>query len=164
MRGVGIAGVYADIGCVRIFVGQFPEWMFDDARRIFSDAQFQKQQTKPLMAVEKVLIAGAGLIPSLVLYKGIVTAQVHGHGPAAEGTVGHKPGRYTHILLFGDHTPYGFLVVIGDLMTGLGALPETIIPLRIKQPPFVKTRLLKAVVNVRHYILQIVNGKTLYVR
>ena len=47
-----------------------------------------------------------------------------------------------------DHLPDELLIIKGLPTTGLRALEQTVIPLRIEQPLFIKTRLLKAVVYI----------------
>jgi len=100
------------------------------------------------MPPEKFAVPFLSLLPACVLDKGIVGAQVHGHGSAADRTAGDKSGGNAHVCLQLHHFPHGFFVVVGFLMTGDGALPQTVIALSVKKPPFVKARLLKLVVHV----------------
>lgn len=55
---------------------------------IHTGAQVQEQYFGALVPAQKVRIALRCAVPALVLYKGIVTAQVHGHGSAAQGAAG----------------------------------------------------------------------------
>ena len=87
-------------------------------------------------------------MPALVLHKGVVGPQVHGHGPAADRAVGDQFGGDPQVLLPGHHLPHLRLVVIGGRMTGLGALPQAIVPLGVEEPGLVEARLLKLVVHI----------------
>ena len=64
------------------------------------------------------------------------------------GTGRKKLGRDFHILLPCDHFTNHSFVIKGFLTARFATLEQTIIALRVEQPLFVKTRLLKAVVNV----------------
>ena len=79
-----------DAGVESVFPGggHAPEGIFDDARGVHSGAQVQEQYFGALVPAQKVRIALRCAIPALVLYKGVVTAQVHGHGFAAQGAAG----------------------------------------------------------------------------
>ena len=64
------------------------------------------------------------------------------------GTGREQLSRDFHILLPPDHFTNRGFVLKGFLTARRTALEQTIIALRVKQPFFVKARLLKAVVNV----------------
>lgn len=97
---------------------------------------------------EKLLIPSSGLIPALVLYKGIVCPQVHGHGPATDWTAGDQFRRHPHIPLIAPHPLYNSFIIIGSLVAGLRALPKSIISLSVEQPLLIKARKLKLVVHI----------------
>ena len=80
----------ADIEGVRVIECIHPERILDDDRRIASNAQFQKNDPQPVMPSKKILIPFLSLIPPLVLHKGIVRPQIHGHRLATDRTAGHK--------------------------------------------------------------------------
>ena len=71
-------------------------------------------------------------MPALVLDKGQVYPKVHGHGCAADRASGNQFCGDFHPLLFLHHPPDSGLIVIGCLVAGLGALPQSIIPLGIE--------------------------------
>lgn len=135
--GEGIPGVDANIESLGVFMRIFPEGVLDNDRRIGSYAQFQVYDPAMLMPPQKVLAAGRSLIPALILRKGAVAAQIHGHGPAAFRAAWDQFCRDFHVPLFRGHAPDNILVVIGFLMAGPAALPQTIVPLGIKQPLFI---------------------------
>lgn len=100
------------------------------------------------MFLQKILIAFSCFIRAFVLDKGVVTAQVHGHGSAAHRTVRYQ-GRWNfHVLLFQDHFPDCFLIVIGLVMTGKRTLPQAVVSLGVKQPLFIKAGHLELMVHV----------------
>lgn len=100
------------------------------------------------MAAEKILVPAGSGIPAVVLHKGHVTAQVHGHGRAADRAFGDQLGRNFPVLLPGRHLPHRFFVVVGFLVAGLGALPQAVVPLGVKQALFVKPGKLELVVHI----------------
>ena len=54
-----------------------------------------------------------------------------------------------HLKALGLHHPADrLLVVVGHLVTGLGALPQAVVPLGVKQAALVKSGFLKAVVHI----------------
>jgi hypothetical protein len=92
-----------DVGGVRVLRRHLPEGAFDDGRGIIANAQFQKEDFLPRAGSEKTLIPRRCPMPALVLNKGIIAAEVHGHGLAAVGTGWKKLGRDFHIFLSLDH-------------------------------------------------------------
>ena len=96
-------GAYALAGGVRVLRRHLPEGAFDDGRGIIANAQFQKEDFLPRAGSEKTLIPRRCPMPALVLNKGIIAAEVHGHGLAAVGTGWKKLGQDFHIFLSLDH-------------------------------------------------------------
>ena len=92
-----------DVGGVRVLRRHLTEGAFDDGRGIIANAQFQKEDFLPRAGSEKILIPRRCPMPALVLNKGIIEAEVHGHGLAAVGTGWKKLGRDFHIFLSLDH-------------------------------------------------------------
>ena len=104
-------------------------------------------------------------MPAVVLHKGVIRPQVHGHGRAADRAAGDQPGRDSHpgdsafrqlqralradhkTLRF-DHLANDLSVVVGLLVAWPRALPQAVIPLGVKQPLLVKAGFLEAVVHV----------------
>ena len=84
-------------------------------------------------------------VPTFILDKLVVGTQIHGHRFPAVGTGRKKLGRDFHILLPCDHFSDHSFVLKGLLTARLTALKETVIALCVKQPLFVKARLLKDV-------------------
>ena len=147
-HGEGFAQVEAGVGGFGILGGHTEERHFDDSGRVAADAQFQKQDAAVSVPLEKILIPPGGGIPALVLHESVVTAQIHGHGPAAPGAAGDQFSGNTHVHLLCDHPADSGLVVIGGLMAGLNALPEAVIALSVEQPRLIKTSQLKLMVHV----------------
>ena len=87
-------------------------------------------------------------MPSLVLHKGIIRAQIHGHGGTAHRAAGHQFRRNFHLLLPGNHFFHRCFVVIGLLAAGPGTLKQPVISLGIEKPLFVKAGLLKLMIHV----------------
>ena len=129
-------------------MGHPPKWIFDDSRRIAAHTQFQIDHLCVSMPPKKILVAGISGIPALVLYEGVVTPQVHGHGLAADRAMRDKFCGDTHISLLCNHAPDRFLVVPGLLAAWLRTLPQTIVSLGIEQPFFIKTRQLELMVYI----------------
>lgn len=146
--GEGLAQVEAGVGGFGILGGHAEERHFDNAGRVAADAQLQKQDAAVPVPLQKILISSGGGVPALVLHESVVTAQIHGHGPAASGAAGDQRRGDTHSRLLCDHPADSGLVVIGGLMAGLAALPEAVIALGVEQPRLIKTGQLKLMVHV----------------
>ena len=71
----------------------------------------------------EIIITIGSRIPAIVLHKGHIAAQIHGHRSAAYRVFGDQLRWNLHIRLLSYHLPDKFLIVIGFLMAGLGALP-----------------------------------------
>lgn len=116
-------------------IGHPPEGVLDDDRRVAAHAQLQKEDVLPLVAAEERLVAAGGGVPAVVLHKGAVRPQVHGHGRAADRAVRDQPGRdrhpesgalrqlqravrADHKALGFDHPANDFFIVVGLLMAG----------------------------------------------
>lgn len=147
-HGEGLAQVEAGVGGFGILGGHAEERHFDNAGRVAADAQLQKQDAAVPVPPQKILISPGGGIPALVLHESVVTAQVHGHGPAAPGAAGDQFRGNAHVRLLRDHPADSGLVIIGGLMAGLAALPEAVIALSVEQPRLIKTSQLKLMVHV----------------
>ena len=100
------------------------------------------------MAAQKILIVSGRFVPACVLYKGIITSQVHRHRRTADRTFRYQRCGDFHILLLRYHFAHGFLVIIGFIVTGFRALPQAVIALRVKQPFFIKASKLKLMVYI----------------
>ena len=98
---------------------------------------------------EEILIPLRCCVPAFILYKGIITAEIHGQRLAAVRTGRKKLGRDFHIFLPLDHFADHSFVIKGFLTARLTALEQAVIALRVKKPLFVKASLLKAMVNIR---------------
>lgn len=125
-----------------------PERIFDNIRRIHAHPQLQKQHPRALMPPQEVLVTPCRLIPALVLHKGVVRPEIHGHGPAAVGAVRNPCGRDLHIPLLLNHLTYHGLIVVGPLMARPGALPQAVVALGVKQPLLIKAGHLELVVHI----------------
>lgn len=82
---IGFPQIDAGVGSVFPGGGHTPEGIFDDAGGAYTGAQVQEQYFGALVPAQEVRIALRCAIPALVQYKGVVTAQIHGHGPSAHG-------------------------------------------------------------------------------
>ena len=82
-HGDGLALVDAGVGGPGILSCHAQKWHFDDAGGVAADAEFQEQYAAIHMPMQEILIPSSRSVPALILHKGIVTAQVHGHGLAA---------------------------------------------------------------------------------
>ena len=102
-----------------------------------------------LMFLQPVLVPGCSLVLACILDKRCIASQIHGHRLTTDGTAGNELMRDAHVLLLGDHTPHGRFIVIGLIVAGLAALPETIISLRIEQPLFGEAILLEEMIDIR---------------
>lgn len=109
------------------------------------------------MPPEKILIPTISGVPSRVLYKSRIAAQIHSHRLSADWTVRDQRGRDLHIPLLCKHPPDNPFIVIGLVMAGPGTLPQAIIALRVEQPLLVKTRQLELMVHIgrKHEIIRI---------
>ena len=88
------------------------------------------------------------LIPSVILYKGVIAAQIHRHGPAADRAVGNERSGNPHVGLLCNHLSYGTFVGIGLGVTWCGTLPKAVISLGLKQPVRVEACKLELVVHI----------------
>ena len=108
-------------------------------------------------------------MPSSILDKGGVCAQIHRHLRTIIGTARNELRRDLHPQriprgdderpigseresLCREHRMYGILVVIGAMRRNtrrLTALKETIIPLRVKETLFIESRPLKGMIDIR---------------
>ena len=118
------------------------------------------------MAAQKFAVPLGGGVPAGILYKAVITAQVHREQLAAVRAVGgqvrteqkfsgwYSPARSAdhpvrgHTLCF-YHLPDECLIVESLLTAWFTALEQAVIALRVEQPLLVKASLLKAVINVR---------------
>ena len=82
--------IHAGKDCLGILVRNAPEGVFDDAWRVFPNAQLPEQDMLALVTVQELLVATGCHMPALILHKGIVRAQIHGHGRTAHRAVRHK--------------------------------------------------------------------------
>ena len=147
-RAICLRKVYAGVRRLWVLAGHLPEPVFDDAGGVTAHAQLQKQRAKSIVAAQERLASLCGQAPALVLHKGVVCPQVHGHGRAADGAMRNQLAGDPHILLLLQHLQDSGLVVVGLCVAGHTALPQAVVPLGVKEPLFVKARLLKAVVDV----------------
>ena len=122
----------AGVGSVRVLRGHLPEGVLDDNGGVVAHAKFQKENLLPVTSAEEILIPLCCSVPALVLHKGIIAAEVHGHGLPAVWTGWKKLGRNFHILLPLDHfADHGF-VIKGLLTARFAALEQAVISLRVE--------------------------------
>ena len=164
-RADGRAAVEACVDGHGILRSHGPEGVLDDDRRVASDAQFKEQHVLSLVRFQESRIVRRGCMPSCVLHKGVVRAQVH-----CRGTPGFRVGReqivrQAHrelpilrhlkdavfilneaLSLHGEHRPV--LVIPGSVAAPLCVLKEAVIALRVKQPGLVKTRAPELMIHV----------------
>lgn len=145
---VGFRQIDADIERFGVLIGHLTERVLDDDRRIAAHTQFQIDHLCAFMPPKEILVTGISGIPALVLDKGVVAPQVHGHGLAADRAMRDKFCGDTHISLLCHHAPDGFLVVPGLLTAWLRALPQAVVSLGIEQPFFVKACQLELMVHI----------------
>ena len=100
-----IRQIDADITGRGVLRGQFPERVLDDGRRIAAHAQLQIHHPYSLVPPQKVLIPPGRGVPTLVLNKGAVAPQIHGHGSTADRAMRDKFRGDTHIVLLRHHAP-----------------------------------------------------------
>ena len=146
--GGGLAQVQAGIHRPGVGGGHPPEGILDDHRGVVPHPQLQKKELLPLTGAEKAFIPLRRPVPALILREAVVTAEVHGHGPAAVGAPGRQVGGHPHIPLALHHLPDRLPVVKGLLTAELRALERAVIPLGIEQPLLVNPRRLELVVHV----------------
>ena len=72
-------------------------------------------------------------VPALVLYESIIGTKIHANGLSANRTARNELRRNSHIFLLFKPRPDCFSVVVGLLVARFTALPESIIPQRVKQ-------------------------------
>ena len=101
------------------------------------------------MAAQKILVAIGGGVPTLVLDKRIVGAQIHRKRGPTVRAMGHKRSRNAQVLLGGDHMAYEIFVVPGLLTAGFAALEQAVVSLRVEEPLLVKARTLETMVHIR---------------
>ena len=72
-----IPKIYAGIDCIAVFRCHLHKRIFYDSGSVESHAQFKEKYVQSLMAAEKIAVSAACRMPALVLYKGIVSPQIH---------------------------------------------------------------------------------------
>ena len=100
------------------------------------------------MPVEKKLIPLCRFMPALILHKFIVRAQVHGQRFPTMRTNRQKFCGNPHSFLLFHHAADDFCILKGFLAAGSAALEQAIVPLCIKQPLFIKSGFLEAVIHI----------------
>ena len=117
------------------------------------------------MGVQEGRIPVGSLVPSLILDKAVVGAQIHRNRPAVVRADGDQPGRDAHgdpavlrhlkaAVFIADealrgHRPHDpVLVVIGFFQPAVGVLEQTVIALRIEKPRLVEAGSLELVIHV----------------
>ena len=117
------------------------------------------------MAAQKFAVPLGGGVPAGILYKAVITAQVHREQLAAVRAVGDKLGRdigfQDGILRHGQltircediplcfyHLPDECLIVESLLTAWFTALEQAVIALRVEQPLFIEPCFLEAVVHI----------------
>ena len=143
-----LAKVDGGINRLWVFVGHLHKRQFDDGRGVAPDAEVPIQNLTVLVAVHEIEVTLCSLVPAFVLYKGVVGTEIDLHGAAADGTMGNQFGRDFHIVLRRNHSPDGFLIVVGFLVTRFRTLEQPVVALGIEQPLFVEASLLKLVVDI----------------
>ena len=101
------------------------------------------------MRLQEYFVSRARKFPSVILDKLIVGTKIHGKRFPALRTFRDQLGRDPHILLLLVHFLNHLFVIVGVLRTGFRALEKTVIPLGIKEPFLIESRLLEAVIHVR---------------
>lgn len=145
---MGLTVIDGDVDGLGILLRHLPKGVFDDAGGIAADAELEKEQGLVQVGAEEVLIAGVGSVPAFVFDKGVIGAEIHAHGRAADGTAGDERSGDAPILLLGDHLADGGFIVIGLWTAGDGALPQAVIALGVKEPLAVKAASLEAVIDI----------------
>lgn len=100
------------------------ERIFDNARCIYSNIQFQIQNRPAAVLPHKIPIPSRCGIPALVLRKGIIHPEIRTHRFSAPGTAGDQFRRHPHIPLFLHHLAYHGLITVGSLMARFRTLPQ----------------------------------------
>ena len=144
-----LAAVDTGVSRAGILRCHLPEGILDDDRRVIPDAEFEKQYLLSLTGAQEVCIPPRRRVPAIVLDKPVVRTKIHSQGVAAVRTARDERRRNFHVLLLCDHLPDNRFIVPCLLTARLAALKQSVVALRVKQPLFVKSRLLKAVVNIR---------------
>ena len=78
-RAVCFIEIQAGINCLRIIIRHLPERIFADNRCVHSDPDLQEEHMQPFVPAEEIRIGSAGPVPAFILYKGIVSAEIHCH-------------------------------------------------------------------------------------
>lgn len=144
----GLLQVDADIAGIWILQGVPPEWILDNGGSVVPHTKLQIQDPFPFVLVQVLLIAAVGLIPSVILHKGLIAAQIHRHGTAADRAVGNERCGDPHVFLLRNHLPYFIFVAVGLGVTRCDALPEAVISLGLKQPVRMEACELKLMVHI----------------
>ena len=177
LRHIGITLIDADVKRIPPVVGILPEIVFDDAGGVVADAEFEKYDVLSPVTFHEFLILLRRGIPSGVLHEGIVGPEVHAHGSAALRASGHQFGGHgapdlcalrhrqfsmlDAVTLTYYHLFHGLFVVVGSTMTGLAALEQAVIALRVEQSALVKACFLEAVIHIggQHKIVLVLHQR-----
>ena len=104
-------------------------------------------------------------MPAFVLHKRIIGPEVHAHRLTADRTARNQLRGNRHfkgytcrnsqcaVFLNGKalgkyHLAHGLFIVIGLVVTGLAALPEAVIALRVEEPVLIESGLLEAMIHI----------------
>lgn len=119
------ARIHIDAGILSmwIFTGVLPKRVLNNAGCVIAHTKFKIENLKSLVAAYKVFISLTGSIPAFILYKSIITTQVHSHRFSANRAARNQFRRNTHIRLFSNHFSYNFFIIISFLVAGFTALP-----------------------------------------
>ena len=164
-RAVCLPQIDAGVDRFGILCRHPPEGVFDNDRGVETDAQFQKEDLLSLAGAEEATVPLRCSVPALVLHKGIVTAEIHGHRPAADRAVRDQFRGNCHVRRYAlrdsqavipaddialrfQHLPDEIFVFVSLLTARLAALEQAVIPLRIEKAFFIKARFLETVVYI----------------
>lgn len=116
---------------------------------VFAPTPSSRNQDAPAPADgAETLRSGRRRRPALVLNEALVAPQVHRHRPAADRTARQQRRGDPQSALRRRHSPHRRFVVIGPVVAGRGALPQSVIALRVKQPRLGEARQPELVVHV----------------
>ena len=138
-RGLRLPKINAGISCQRIGISALPERVFNDARSIGANPQLQVKHLVSAVSGHEILVALGRLMPAGVLNESVIGAQIHTHRLTTPGAVRHKLAGNTHVTLGFNHELHGLIVVVSIGVARLGALPQAVITLRVKQALFRET-------------------------
>ena len=123
IRHIRFVHIDAGINCFWIFRCHLHKRIFYYSGCVESYTELQKQNVKVFVSADKFFITFCGGIPALILYKAVITSEIHCHRFIAVRASWDKLIGNFHIALLFHHCSNSIFIVKGFIAARLTALP-----------------------------------------